>query len=128
MSSATPSAPAWPRPARRCARSKPGWATPTPARPRSTPTTHPTPPAKPARRPTLVDVRRRPHRPAALHPRRPPRPLPPLGPRALGGEPASMTAGARQLARIAVDDETWRRFRQVAIIRHVSIAEYLGRL
>src|SRR4051812_5506461 len=39
-----------------------------------------------------------------------------------------MTAAPRQLARIAVDDETWRRFRQIAIVRDLSIAEYLGRL
>src|SRR3954465_7426150 len=39
-----------------------------------------------------------------------------------------MTAAARQLARVAVDDETWRRFRQVAIVRDLSMAEYLGQL
>jgi hypothetical protein len=39
-----------------------------------------------------------------------------------------MTPAARQLARIAVDDETWRSFRQVAILRDLSITEYLGRL
>src|SRR3954469_4405254 len=39
-----------------------------------------------------------------------------------------MTTAARQLARVAVDDESWRRFRQVAIVRDLSIAEYLGRL
>jgi hypothetical protein len=39
-----------------------------------------------------------------------------------------MTRAGRQLARVAVDDETWRHFRQVAIVRDLSIAEYLGRL
>jgi hypothetical protein len=39
-----------------------------------------------------------------------------------------MTSAARQPARVAVDDETWRQFRQVAIVRDLSIAEYLGQL
>ena len=39
-----------------------------------------------------------------------------------------MPAAARHLARVAVDEETWRHFRQVAIVRDLSIAEYLGRL
>ena len=39
-----------------------------------------------------------------------------------------MTSARRQLARVAVDDDTWRRFRQVALLRDLSIAEYLGRL
>jgi hypothetical protein len=39
-----------------------------------------------------------------------------------------MAPAPRQLARVAVDDETWRRFRQVAVVRDISIAAYLGRL
>src|SRR3954470_16809185 len=39
-----------------------------------------------------------------------------------------MAPAARQLARVAVDDETWRCFRQVAVVRDISIAAYLGRL
>ena len=39
-----------------------------------------------------------------------------------------MAAAARHLARVAVDDETWRAFRQAALLRDVSIAAYLGRL
>lgn len=39
-----------------------------------------------------------------------------------------MARAPRQLARVAVDDQTWRRFRQVAVVRDISIAAYLGRL
>ena len=39
---ATPTARSWPRPARRCGRSRAGWATATTRRPRSTPTSRPT--------------------------------------------------------------------------------------
>ena len=39
-----------------------------------------------------------------------------------------MTMPARQLARVAVDDETWRAFRQAALTRDVSIAAYLAEL
>ncbi len=33
-----------------------------------------------------------------------------------------------QVARVAVDDETWRRFRQAALARGVTVAAYLGKL
>jgi hypothetical protein len=35
---------------------------------------------------------------------------------------------ARQLARVAVSDETWKAFRGAALAQGVSIAAYLGRL
>src|SRR5438876_234637 len=35
---------------------------------------------------------------------------------------------ARQLARVAADEETWRAFRQAALVRGVSVAAYLGEL
>jgi len=35
---------------------------------------------------------------------------------------------ASHLARVAVDDATWRQFRQIALIRDRSIAAYLGAL
>jgi hypothetical protein len=35
---------------------------------------------------------------------------------------------ARQLARVRVDDATWQRFRQVALLRGVSVSAYLGEL
>src|SRR6058998_3839529 len=33
-----------------------------------------------------------------------------------------------QVARVAVDDETWRTFRQAAVARGISVAAYLGKL
>jgi hypothetical protein len=39
-----------------------------------------------------------------------------------------MTPPARQLARVAVDDETWHTFRQAALTRGLSIAAYLAEL
>lgn len=34
----------------------------------------------------------------------------------------------QQVARVAVDDATWRAFRQVALDRRISVSTYLGRL
>jgi hypothetical protein len=33
-----------------------------------------------------------------------------------------------QVARVAVDDETWRAFRQAALARGITVAAYLGKL
>jgi hypothetical protein len=33
-----------------------------------------------------------------------------------------------QVARVAVDDETWRAFRQAALARDITVAAYLGKL
>lgn len=33
-----------------------------------------------------------------------------------------------QVARVAVDDETWRVFRQAALARGITVAAYLGKL
>jgi hypothetical protein len=33
-----------------------------------------------------------------------------------------------QVARVAVDDETWRMFRQAALARGITVAAYLGKL
>jgi hypothetical protein len=33
-----------------------------------------------------------------------------------------------QVARVAVDDETWRTFRQAALARGITVAAYLGKL
>ena len=33
-----------------------------------------------------------------------------------------------QVARVAVDDETWREFRQAALARGITVAAYLGKL
>src|SRR3954447_9315033 len=33
-----------------------------------------------------------------------------------------------QVARVAVDDATWRAFRQAAVVRGISVAAYLGKL
>jgi hypothetical protein len=35
---------------------------------------------------------------------------------------------ARQAARVRVDDATWQRFRQAALLRGVSVSAYLGEL
>jgi hypothetical protein len=34
----------------------------------------------------------------------------------------------QQVARVAVSDETWQRFRQVAILRGLTVSAYLGQL
>jgi hypothetical protein len=39
-----------------------------------------------------------------------------------------MPRAARQLAGVAVDDDTWRRFRQAGLLRDLSVAAYLGQL
>src|SRR3954454_25140318 len=44
----------------------------------------------------------------------------------LGG--AAMPRAARQLAGVAVDDDTWRRFRQAGLLRDLSVSAYLGQL
>lgn len=36
--------------------------------------------------------------------------------------------GRNQVARVAVDDETWRLFRQAALARGITVAAYLGKL